>query len=101
MAQGEIFPVNKMLRPWAGKEKRDETRADAPSETEGFLLPVQQGGHAFFLVFGDGFQRGAGNQERTFDAQFFRFFVPYFAETVQIGFKLFGMLAALDVGRHG
>ena len=43
-------------------------------KTQGFLLPVQQGGNAFFPVFRNSFQRGPGNQEGAFHAQLFSFF---------------------------
>ena len=65
-------------------------------ETQGFLLPVQQGGDAFFPVFRNGFQGGPGNQEGAFHAQFFSLFIPELAQARQIGLKLVGMLAALD-----
>ena len=45
-------------------------------KTQGFPLPVQQGGNSFFLVFRNGFQRGPGNQEGAFHAQLFSFFIP-------------------------
>ncbi len=67
-------------------------------KTQGFPLPVQQGGKSFFPVFRNGFQRGPGNQEGAFHAQLFSFFIPEFAQAGQIVFKLVGMLSALDAG---
>lgn len=98
MTQGEISSVNKVFQLRARKKKTRRNARGCSVRGEGFLLPVQQRGHAFFLVFGDGFQGGAGNQEGAFNVQFFRLFIPYLAEAGQVGFKLLGMLAALDVG---